>query len=71
MPILNDYYPELLKSFYVLGANMLYRAFWAVISFFISKRTSEKINMLDEPSKLINYITEDNLASEYGGKLEL
>jgi hypothetical protein len=39
MPILNDYYPETLKSFYVLGANVIYRAFWKIISIFISKRT--------------------------------
>ena len=39
MPILNDYYPETLKSFYVLGANVLYRAAWKVVSIFISKRT--------------------------------
>jgi hypothetical protein len=39
MPILNDYYPETLKSFYVLGANVIYRAFWKIVSIFISKRT--------------------------------
>lgn len=39
MPILNDYYPETLKSFYVMGANALYRAMWKVVSIFISKRT--------------------------------
>lgn len=39
MPILNSYYPETLKSFYVLGANMFYRAMWKVVSVFVSKRT--------------------------------
>ncbi len=39
MPILNDYYPETLKSFYVFGANLFYRAAWKVVSIFISKRT--------------------------------
>ena len=39
MPILNDYYPETLKSFYVLGANLIYRALWKVMSIFVSKRT--------------------------------
>lgn len=39
MPILNDYYPETLKSFYVFGANVLYRAMWKIVSIFISKRT--------------------------------
>jgi len=39
MPLLNDYYPERLKSFYVLGANIFYRAMWTVVSIFVSKRT--------------------------------
>jgi hypothetical protein len=39
MPILNDCYPETLKSFYVLGANLFYRAMWKVVSLFVSKRT--------------------------------
>ena len=39
MPILNNYYAETLKSFYVLGANMFYRAMWKVASVFVSKRT--------------------------------
>lgn len=46
MPILNDYYPETLKSFYVMGANLLYRAAWKVATIFISKRTEDKINLL-------------------------
>lgn len=62
MPILNDFYPETLKSFYVLGANILYRAAWKVVSIFISKRTEEKINLLEEPEKLKEYISQQNLA---------
>ena len=37
--LLNDYYPEILGEFLVLGANMFYRAMWQVIKFFVSKRT--------------------------------
>lgn len=48
MPILNDYYPETLKAFYVIGANWFYRAMWSVVSVFISKRTEEKIHLLKE-----------------------
>jgi hypothetical protein len=71
MPILNDYYPETLKSFYVFGANVLYRAAWKVVSIFISKRTEEKINLLEEPDKIVNFINLDNLPIEYGGQLKI
>ena len=67
MPMLNDYYPETLKSFYVLGANLLYRGMWKIVSVFIAKRTEEKINLLEEPEKITDYITKNNLPIEYGG----
>ena len=54
--MLNEYYPETLKSFYVLGANLLYRAMWKVASVFISKRTEDKINLLEEPEKITDFI---------------
>lgn len=69
MPILNDYYPETLKSFYVLGANFFYRAMWKIVSIFVSKRTEEKIHLLEEVEELRNFISEDNLIEEYGGSL--
>ena len=37
--VLNSYYPETLKSFYVLGAKGLHKAIWKVVKLFISKRT--------------------------------
>ena len=61
MPMLNEYYPETLKSFYVLGANMLYRAMWKVASVFISKRTEEKINLLEEPERITDFIEASQL----------
>lgn len=48
MPILNDCYPELLNNFYVLGANLFYRAMWKVVSIFVSKRTENKIHLLED-----------------------
>jgi hypothetical protein len=71
MPILNDYYPETLRSFYVLGANILYRAMWSIVSFFVSKRTEEKVNLLKESTELTNYINPNNLDKEYEGELEI
>jgi hypothetical protein len=71
MPILNDYYPETLKSFYVLGANFFYRALWKIVSFFISKRTEEKIHLLENVSDLEYFIDKGNLDEEYGGGLKI
>lgn len=70
MPILNDYYPETLKNFYVLGANFFYRAMWAIASIFVSKRTEEKINLLDL-DELTKFINPNNLDEEYGGVLKI
>lgn len=71
MPILNEYYPETLKSFYVMGANVLYRAMWKVVSVFISKRTEEKINLLEEPEKILEFVDKEKLPDVYGGSLKI
>ena len=57
MPILNDCYPETLKSFYVIGANFFYRAMWSVVSLFVSKRTEDKINLLEDVKEIKKYIS--------------
>lgn len=71
MPILSDYYPETLRAFYVLGANLFYRALWKIVSIFVSKRTEEKINLLEESSQLSLFISAENLDGEYGGTLKI
>lgn len=71
MPILQDYYPETLKSFYVLGANLLYRALWKIATIFVAKRTEQKIHLLEEVEKLEYFITKDNLDEGYGGRLRI
>lgn len=71
MPILNDYYPETLRAFYVLGAGIIYRALWKVVSIFVAKRTEEKINLLEEVENLNYFISADNLDQEYGGSLKI
>lgn len=71
MPILNDCYPELLNNFYVLGANFFYRAMWKVVSLFVSKRTEDKIHLLEDVGELKKYITPQNLDVEYGGELKI
>lgn len=71
MPILSDYYPETLRAFYVLGANLLYRALWKIVSIFVAKRTEEKINLLEDVGQLSLFITNENLDQEYGGMLKI
>lgn len=78
MPILNDCYPETLKAFYVLGANWFYRAMWAVVRIFISKKTEDKIHLLAEVEgmfwtyvELTKFVDPSNLADEYGGTLKI
>jgi hypothetical protein len=71
MPILNDCYPELLNNFYVIGANFFYRAMWKVVSIFVSKRTEDKINLLESVDELKKYITPQNLDVDYGGELHI
>ena len=71
MPILNDCYPETLKAFYVLGANWFYRAMWAVVKIFISKKTEDKIHLLKEVEELKQFVNTSNLADEYGGTLKI
>ncbi len=71
MPILSDCYPETLRAFYVLGANLLYRALWKIVSIFVAKRTEEKINLLEDVGQLPLFITNDNLDQEYGGTLKI
>jgi hypothetical protein len=78
MPILSDCYPEILRGFYVLGANWFYRAMWTVAKIFVSKKTEDKIHMLPEVEcndhlylELTQYIDPSNLAEEYGGTLKI
>ena len=71
MPILNDSYPELLNNFYVIGANLFYRAMWKIVSVFESKRTENNIHLLEDVEELLKYISKNNLDVEYGGNLKI
>ena len=41
------------------------------MSLFVSKRTEDKINLLEDVSELKKYITPQNLDVEYGGELHI
>lgn len=70
MPILQDYYPERLHMFFVLGANWFYRAMFEVVKLFLSKKTLEKVTIIAENSDLLQWFDKDSLSIEYGGVTE-
>jgi len=67
MPILQDYYPERLEVFDVLGANWFYRMMFDVVKVFLSQKTIEKVKVLAGVEDLLNYFDKENLSIEYGG----
>jgi hypothetical protein len=67
MPILQDYYPERLQCFYVLGANWFYRMMFDIVKAFLSKKTIEKVKVLGGNEDLLQYFDKENLSIEYGG----
>lgn len=67
MPILQDYYPERLQCFYVLGANWFYRTMFDLVKTFLSKKTIEKVKVLAGNEDLLTYFEKENLSVEYGG----
>ena len=69
--LLNDYYPEILGVFLVLGANIVYRGIWQIVKLFVSKRTEDKIHLINDPKLLEEYIDKDNLTKEFGGMLDI
>ena len=46
--VLQDYYAERLACLYVIGANFIYRAMYAMIRPFLGERTKAKIVMVDD-----------------------
>jgi len=67
MPILQDYYPERLQTFYVLGANWFYRMMFDIVKAFLSEKTAKKVKVLADQQELLQYFDKENLSIEYGG----
>jgi len=67
MPIFQDYYPERLHCFIVLGANWFYRFMFGLVKTFISKKTIEKMRVLGDDKDLLELFDQDQLPAEYGG----
>lgn len=71
IPILQDYYPERLNRYYVLGANWFFRAMFTIVKTFLSEKTANKVKVLAEDQELLNFFDKHKLISAYGGTSEL
>mmetsp|Transcript_83472 Transcript_83472/g.97597 ORF Transcript_83472/g.97597 Transcript_83472/m.97597 type:complete len:307 (+) Transcript_83472:30-950(+) len=67
VPILQDYYPERLQAFFVIGANWFYRMMYDVVKTFVSNKTIKKVVTVGDMKELLTYISKENLSVEYGG----
>lgn len=71
IPILQDYYPERLHCYYVLGANWFFRAMFTIVKTFLSEKTANKVKVLAEDKELLTYFDKFKLLNVYGGSSEL
>ena len=65
--ISQDFYPERLAVLYVLNANAVFKFAYALVRPFLSKRTKEKIVVLDTQDDLLKYFHPENLLEAHGG----
>ena len=70
IPILQDYYPERLHCYYVMGANWFFRAMFTVVKTFLSEKTANKVKVLAADTDLLNYFEKHKLLTQYGGSSE-
>ncbi|GJJ07752.1 hypothetical protein Clacol_001957 [Clathrus columnatus] len=64
-----DYYPEVMGSFYIINAPFLFSAVWSLIKPWLDEVTVAKINILGEDYKrtLLTQIPAENLPMDLGG----
>jgi CRAL/TRIO domain len=74
MKVTEDCYPQMLQSILVVRAPAWIQVPWRVVRPFFSKRVVEKIDFLTldarDRSRLLKYISLENLPVRYGGKNE-
>ena len=71
VPILQDYYPERLGIYFVVGANWFFKAMFSVVKTFMNKKTVDKVKLLGQDKELFSYFNEDELITDYGGKSQI
>lgn len=67
IPILQDYYPERLHCYYVMGANWFFKAMFTVVKTFLSDKTASKVKVLANDQDLLNFFDKHKLLKQYGG----
>lgn len=70
IPILQDYYPERLYRYYIMGANWFFRAMFTVVKTFMSEKTGNKVKVLAKDTDLLDFFDKNKLLIEYGGSSE-
>lgn len=70
IPILQDYYPERLHCYYVMGANWFFRAMFTVVKTFLSEKTANKVKVLADDKDLFQFFDKHKLITQYGGTSE-
>lgn len=65
----STHYVERCKKIIIINASMMFSAIWRVISPFVHENTAKKVLVLcpADMSKLLEYISVDQLPMEYGG----
>lgn len=71
IPILQDYYPERLHCYYVMGANWFFRAMFTIVKTFLSEKTAAKVKLLAEDKDLLSFFETNKLIKQYGGTSEI
>ena len=70
LKILSDHYPERLGTAWMVHPSWSFTFFWKSISPFIDNVTKKKIFFINKLQELKDWIDEDVLEAEYGGKNE-
>ena len=65
--MLSDFYAERLAKMYVLHVGWFYRMMFKMAKPMIAKKTRNKMEVLGNPSDLLQFIDRDQLSPEYGG----
>ncbi len=66
-PISQNYYPESLGVTLLLNAPWIFKGCWSLIKNWIDPYAAKKISFVTQP-ELLNFINEEDLLVEYGGK---
>lgn len=67
-PVLDKCYPERISNLLFINAPTVFSTAWNVISPFIAEHTRTKVRFLTDTRQLFEYINEDDVPTEFGGK---